>query len=125
MNWQILKNWFLSKLRRHSRDVEWYLRAPSVNLTCCTFCFSSKLDGRMNAGARTLPERGISYDIGWQLPPTAYGNLGYAMLCSESLLDSVNIMERYWALISKSASRFNWYEQDDLCVIDLTINDHL
>ncbi|AUM11674.1 AraC family transcriptional regulator [Ketobacter alkanivorans] len=75
--------------------------------------------------AQQFPKRGISYDIGWQLPPTAYGNLGYAMLCSESLLDSVNIMERYWALISKSVSRFNWYEQDDLCVIDLTINDHL
>jgi len=71
------------------------------------------------------PSHGIAYDIGWHLPPTAYGNLGYAMLCSHSLIDSVTVMSRFWPLITKTVSQFNWYEQDDVCVINLTLNDQL
>ncbi|MEE2731393.1 MAG: helix-turn-helix domain-containing protein [Pseudomonadota bacterium] len=73
----------------------------------------------------SLPQQGIGYDVGWHLPPSAYGNLGYAMLCSETLRESVTIMRTYWPLITKTVSAFDWYEQDKQCVINLTLNAQL
>ena len=41
----------------------------------------------------------IGLDIGMQMPPTVFGNLGYALICSEKISDVLNILQKYWPLI--------------------------
>lgn len=44
---------------------------------------------------------GIGIEVGWRLPPTAFGNLGYALLCSASLQDAVVLCLRFWHLMGR------------------------
>lgn len=44
---------------------------------------------------------GIGIDIGLMLPPTAIGNVGYAMLCAATVADVLEIGERFWHLLSR------------------------
>lgn len=42
----------------------------------------------------------LGFEIGWRLPPTAFGNLGYALLCSENLNQALQLINRFWHLIA-------------------------
>ncbi|MCM1959078.1 AraC family transcriptional regulator [Acinetobacter modestus] len=44
---------------------------------------------------------GIGIDIGMMLPPTAIGNVGYAMLCAATVGEVLEISERFWHLLSR------------------------
>lgn len=43
---------------------------------------------------------GLGLDVGWQLPPTAFGNFGYALLCSATMADAIQLCHRYWHLVA-------------------------
>lgn len=45
---------------------------------------------------------GMGIEVGERLPPTAIGNVGYAMLCSATLMDALALSERYWALLART-----------------------
>ncbi|OEC91453.1 AraC family transcriptional regulator [Acinetobacter sp. YK3] len=68
----------------------------------------------------SLPDSGIGFDIGWRLPITAYGNVGSAILASQSLKDALDICQKYWLLIAKAVSIEVTFE-NQLCVIALTL----
>lgn len=46
-------------------------------------------------------DNGLGLDVGWQLPPTAFGNFGYALLCSATMADALELCQRYWHLVAK------------------------
>jgi AraC-like DNA-binding protein len=58
----------------------------------------------LNAMIELLGDNGLGVDIGWRLPPTAFGNVGYALLCSEKLGDALRICQRYWHLIARGTT---------------------
>ncbi|OPG72121.1 hypothetical protein B1219_18360 [Pseudomonas ogarae] len=45
-----------------------------------------------------LPDRGIGFEAGWRLPPTALGGLGLVLLSSPSLGDALAQCHRFWHL---------------------------
>ena len=53
----------------------------------------------VNGAIAQIGNEGLGIDIGLRLPPTAYGNLGYAMLCSETLQDAIHLCHRFWFLL--------------------------
>lgn len=64
---------------------------------------------------------GIAIEVGLRLAPTAFGNLGYALLCSETLADAINLCERYWHMLG-GASDITLQRGDHECVVYLTQN---
>lgn len=60
---------------------------------------------------------GLGFEIGLRLPPTAHGNLGYAMLCCGSLREVMVLTERFWHLRERGA-RIQFFEQNQLAVIE-------
>lgn len=63
-----------------------------------------QMQGLLSAMIGTLGDNGLGVDIGWRLPPTAFGNVGYALLCSEKLGDALKICQRYWHLIARGTT---------------------
>lgn len=51
-----------------------------------------------------IGDNGIGFEIGWRLPPTAFGNLGHAMLASQTARDALVLCQRYWQLITRGMS---------------------
>ncbi len=58
---------------------------------------------------------GIGFETGLRLPLTAHGNLGYALLCSATPLDAVDILQRFWHLRGRGI-RFDFRETEDAYV---------
>ncbi len=44
---------------------------------------------------------GLGLDMGWRLPPTAFGSFGQALLCSYCLRDALRLCQRYWHLVAQ------------------------
>lgn len=61
---------------------------------------------------------GIGIDVGWRLPPTAYGNFGYALLCAETMADVIALCQRFWHLVGRGIS-LSVEEHGDTSVIDI------
>ncbi|ARU54331.1 MAG: AraC family transcriptional regulator [Pseudomonadales bacterium] len=62
---------------------------------------------------------GIGIEVGLRLPPTAFGNLGYAILCSATMQDAVALCARYWYLLGRGLS-ISQQHTDPFYIIDLT-----
>lgn len=60
----------------------------------------------------------IGLEIGWRLPPTAFGSVGHAMLASATVGDALRVCQRYWPLIGRGLALQVFFE-DDTCVLDL------
>lgn len=63
---------------------------------------------------------GLGLDIGWRLPPTAFGNLGYALLCSATLRDALALCRQYWHLVARG-TQLSVREEGDWLVADITL----
>lgn len=61
---------------------------------------------------------GIGIDMGWRMPPTAFGNFGYALLCSETMGEVIKLCQRFWHLVGRGIS-LSVQEHGDTCVIDI------
>jgi len=48
-----------------------------------------------------IGDNGLGIEVGMRLPPTAFGSLGYALLCSETLADVVQLCQDYWHLLGR------------------------
>ena len=72
-----------------------------------------------------FPAQPLALEIGQRLSPTAYGSLGFAMLCSDTLDDCLNIMSRYWKLINMSVSSVTITSDSRYCTATLDINPWL
>lgn len=46
----------------------------------------------------TVGDIGIGMEMGWRLPPTAFGALGTAILSSATLRDALALTEKYWPI---------------------------
>lgn len=62
----------------------------------------------------------LGIDIGWSLPPTAYGSFGYALLCSETMGDVVELTQRYWHMVGRGTS-LSVQEAGDDCTMEVTL----
>lgn len=63
---------------------------------------------------------GLGLDIGWNLPPTAFGSFGYALLCSENMADVMTLTQRYWHLVGRG-THLAIHDQGDWLVGELTL----
>lgn len=72
-----------------------------------------------------FPDQPLALEIGHRLSPTAYGSLGFAMLCSATLEDYLQIMNRYWKLINMSVSSVTITKDDRYCSASLDISPFL
>ena len=43
----------------------------------------------------------VGVEMGWRLPPTALGSLGYALLASPTLRDALSTLQRFWHLVGQ------------------------
>lgn len=64
--------------------------------------------------------RGLGLDIGWNLPPTAYGSFGYALLCSETMGDVVELTQRYWHMVGRGTS-LSVREEGEGCTMEVSL----
>lgn len=71
-----------------------------------------------NAVIHFLGDDSLGVDIGLRLPPTAYGNLGYALLCSETLEQAATLLIRYWNLLGRAVN-VSFSTEPPQCVVDL------
>lgn len=69
---------------------------------------------------QAVGDEGLGIDIGWSLPPTAYGSFGYALLCSETLRDVLALTQRYWHMVGRGTS-LTVEEQDDTCILEVNV----
>ena len=46
----------------------------------------------------------LAFEIGWRLPPTALGNVGYALLSSATVAQALELLQRFWPLIGRASS---------------------
>lgn len=61
---------------------------------------------------------GLGFETGLRLPPTAHGNLGYALLSCGSLREAMALAERFWHLREPGA-RIQVFEQDGWAVTEI------
>ena len=66
-------------------------------------------------------DNGLGLDIGWHLPPTAFGNFGYALLCSETLQDALDLCRRYWHLVARGTV-LSLREQGDYAIAQVSLS---
>lgn len=64
-----------------------------------------------------LGDERLGFEIGWRLPPTAFGSVGHAMLASATLGDALRVCERYWPLIGGGLS-LQVSVEGEHCVLD-------
>lgn len=69
---------------------------------------------------QAVGDDGLGLEIGWNLPPTAYGNFGYALLCSETMADVLELTRRYWQLVGRG-TELAIREQGDFLVGELAL----
>lgn len=46
-------------------------------------------------------DNGIAVEAGLRIPPTAFGNLGYGLICSETAGDALDLCMRFWRLLDR------------------------
>jgi len=46
----------------------------------------------------------LSVEMGWRLPPTALGSVGYAILSSSTLAEALELLQRFWHLIGHACT---------------------
>lgn len=51
--------------------------------------------------ADELGDATVGVEMGWRLPPTALGSLGYALLSSPTLRDALDTLQQYWHLVGQ------------------------
>ncbi len=51
-----------------------------------------------------LDEPALAVEIGWRLPPTALGSVGYALLASSTMGEVLEILQRFWHLVGRGSS---------------------
>lgn len=70
-------------------------------------------DAALRAGSGTA----VGIEMGWRLPPTAFGPLGMALLSSATLGDALALTEKYWPLYGMGLT-FLVRQERDLCVLE-------
>jgi len=48
-----------------------------------------------------LGDDAIGFEVGWRMPPIAFGSLGQAALACDTGRDALELFQRYWRLISR------------------------
>jgi len=80
----------------------------------------SQLGSLVMAILAAVGDHGLGVDVGWNLPPTAFGSFGYALLCSASMRDVLDLTRRYWHLVQR-ATDLVVVERADVCIAELTV----
>lgn len=69
-----------------------------------------------------LGQDAIGLEVGWRLPPTAFGNVGYALLCCATVGEAIQICQRFWHLIARGI-HLSVETRDDTCIIDISAQE--
>lgn len=67
---------------------------------------------------------GIGLEVGFRHAPTAYGDFGYALLCSRTIRDVLDLCQRFWHLNTESMPLDVYMDQGE-CVMELKINSQI
>lgn len=79
----------------------------------------SEFERLIRAVVITLGDEHLGLDLGWRLPPTAYGSFGYALLCCRDLNQVLDLCQRFWHLIARGV-HLNVEQSDDWCTAHFT-----
>lgn len=60
--------------------------------------------GMFEAIARQVPGKPVGFESGLNLPLTAHGSLGYALMCAGTPREAISILERFWHLRGRGVS---------------------
>lgn len=77
----------------------------------------SALERLMKVLLARLGNERIGLEIGWRLPPTAFGSVGTAMLASATLGDALRVCQHYWPLLGRGLA-LQVLVEDEQCVLD-------
>ena len=72
----------------------------------------------ISAVITVLDDDTLGVDVGLRMPPTAYSNLGYALLCSATLGEAAQLLIRYWKLLGP-AMTVSLNTDAPQCIVDL------
>lgn len=81
--------------------------------------FNISLGELLNTMASMLENESdyLASELGWQLQPTAYGDLGQAMMCTSSLRNCLELLQDFSPLVSLGVSSFDVTQTDKICTI--------
>lgn len=51
-----------------------------------------------------LDDPALAVEVGWRLPPTALGSVGYAILASATMAEVLEVLQRFWHLMGRGSS---------------------
>lgn len=117
---------YLSIAAERGADTDLILRQAGLSI--------SKLDNpngritylQMQQLVRTIismvGDDGIAIEVGIRMPPTTFGNLGQALMCSETLSDVILLCQRFWSLLSPSVN-LTLHRGEEHSVVDMTLVD--
>lgn len=72
----------------------------------------------------SVGDEGIGLEVGFRHAPTAYGDFGYALLCSQTINEVLEVCKRFWHLNTESMP-LTVFMEDTTCVMELHINSQL
>ena len=75
----------------------------------------------ISAIIKFVGDDGIGLEVGFRQAPTAYGDFGYALLCSQTLQDVMDLCQRFWHLNTESLP-LRIFLEDGFCVMELQIS---
>jgi len=58
----------------------------------------------MQVVEQALDDPGLGVEMGWRLPPTALGSVGYAILASSTVAEALELLQRFWHLLGRTST---------------------
>lgn len=75
--------------------------------------------------AKQLDDYGIGTEIGWRMPPTAYGSFGQAILSSRNAQDALELQARYGPIMTSGALQISHRIDHTTCSISISTPSEL
>lgn len=115
---------YLQLLRERGGDAEQLIRQTGIHVDAHDRSIDDVTPHQMwqlvTGVIEQIGNDGLGFEIGLRLPPTAYGNLGYAMLCSERLEDAVRLCHRFWTILGRGMNQQLTLEPP-ICCVELSL----
>jgi hypothetical protein len=64
----------------------------------------AQMNSLVNAVIEATGNHGIGIEVGQSIPPTAFGSLGFAIVCSETIYEAIKTAQRFWNLAAQHLS---------------------
>lgn len=73
----------------------------------------------LDAMIKHFGQQGIGLEMGWRLPPTAFGSLGHAIMACHNLGEALRLCEKFWTLFGMGMS-YTLKTAEEHCTIEIS-----